>query len=244
MRRKITIALWFVGSVWLITNSAVVAEESIPSIEAQAIAAAEKVDAVSAKMRINTLVKMGDADIESESNGTYEHQRHGNRIVFRIDLNNVVTSRHQGQTRKAEQTVLTISDGSACYVITTQVGRKPTVTKSIAQPGQNIVADENFFTSLKKSYDLRVLPDQNIEGKKAWVIEATPKAASDDQPAKTIHYIQKESGLRVKSTGHDKTGRRIQLTALSQINLKPDIKPDRFLVELPDDVTIVDMTGK
>lgn len=244
MRIIVLTAYCFLSGLWLSTSRTIAAEDSLPAIEAQAIAAAEKVDAVSAKMRINTMMKMGEADIESESNGTYDHQRHGNRVVFRIDLKNVVTSKYQGQTRKAEQTVLTISDGAACYVITTQAGRKPTVTKSIPQSGQTIVADENFFTSLKKSYDLRVLPEQNIEGKKAWVIEAIPKAASDDQPAKTIHYIQKESGLRVKSTGHDKSGRRIQLTALSEINLKPEIKPDRFLVELPDDVTIVDMTGK
>ncbi len=244
MRINVLTAFCFLSGLWLTTSRTIASEDSLPSIESHAIAAAAKLEAVTAKMRINTMMKMGEADIESESNGTYDHQRHGNRIVFRIDLKNVVTSRNQGQTRKAEQSVLTISDGAACYVITTQAGRKPTVTKSIPQPGQTIVADENFFATLKKSYNLRVLPDQNIEGKIAWVIEATPKAAAADQPAKTIHYIQKESGLRVKSTGHDKTGRRIQLTALSQINLKPDIKPDRFLVELPDDVTIVDMTGK
>lgn len=244
MRINFQTAFCFLSGLWLATSPMIASEDSLPSIESQAIAAAEKVDAVSARMRINTMMKMGEADIESESNGTYDHQRHGNRLVFRIDLNNVVTSKYQGQTRKAEQSVLTISDGAACYVITTQAGRKPTVTKSIPQSGQTIVADESFFTSLKKSYNLRVLPDQIVDKKDAWVIEATPKAASADQPAKTIHYIQKESGLRVKSTGHDKSGRRIQLTALSQINLKPEIKPDRFLVELPDDVTIVDMTGK
>lgn len=244
MRINLRTAFLVLSAIWLMTNRSFAAQETLPSIQSQAIAATEKLESVSANMRINAMMKMGEADIESESNGTYEHQRHGNRIVFRIDLVNVVTSKLQGQMRKAEQTVLTMSDGAACYTVTTQAGRKPTVTKSIPQPGQTIMADKHFFTSLKSSFNLRVLPDQTIENKKAWVIEATPKAASADQPARTLHYIQKESGLRVKSTGHDKSGRRIQLTALSQINLNPEIKPDRFLVELPDDVTIVDMTGK
>lgn len=228
----------------LLSSPTALAEETVESIERQAIAACENHKTLSAKMRLTADLTMGAAEIRTESNGTYEHQRQGENVVFRAELKNVVTSKARGQERKVEQTVVTISDGEASYTLTIQPGIKPTATKGAPKPGQTVLADRHFFNSLKKQYDIRVLPDDEVEGKPAWALEATPRQPAPNQPAKSIYYIHKDSGIRVKNTGHDKTGRRIQLTALTDLKLDAPIDSKRFMLDIPDGVTIVDTTGK
>lgn len=220
------------------------AEETIEAIETQSIAACEQHNSISAKMRLSTEMVMGAALVHSESNGSYEHMRNGDQVVFRVEMKNVVTSKVQGQERKVEQTVLTVSDGQSSYTLTTQPGQKPTATKGAPKSGQTVLADRNFFASLKRQYNIRVLPDEEVEGKPAWALEATPKQQIPNQPAKSIYYVHKDSGIRVKNTSHDKDGRRIQLTALTEIKLDAPIDPRRFMIDIPKGVTIVDTTGK
>lgn len=221
-----------------------IAEDSIETIRNQAIAACARHESVSGKIRISADMIIAGATVNSESNGTYEHLRRGEKILFRVDTKNVILSKLQKREGRVDQDITTISDGQYCFTLTERKGRKPTATKAAPQPGQTVLADQYFFQGIILRNELRILPDQKIEGKDTWVIEATPKIPDETQPAKSVYYIQKETGIRVKSTGHDATGKRIQLTALTDLKIDPKLDPRRFIMEIPDGVTIVDLTRK
>lgn len=195
------------------------------------------------KIRIDTVSSTQQVSIHTEALGSYEHLvRKDGKLLFRVDLHNKVTQSANGRSAAVEQSVSTISDGHFAYTLTTQPGQPATALRNLPKPSQTVLADEAFFDGLSRGYHVRVLPDEKIDGKEVWVLEARPKAPAPGRAAKTIHYIQKVSGIRIRSTGHDATGKRVQLTELSDIKIDPPLKQDRFVFKAPAGVKIVDLT--
>ncbi len=200
-----------------------------------------EIHSLTGKIRIDTESSTQQLTVHSEALGSYEHLvRKDGKLLFRVDLQNKVTQSANGRSASIDQSVSTISDGHFSYTLTTQPGQPATALRNLPKPSQTVLGDEAFFDGLSRGYHVRVLPDEKIDGKDVWVLEARPKAPG--RVAKTIHYIQKDHGIRVRSTGHDATGKRVQLTELSDIKIDPPLKQDRFVFKAPAGVKIVDMT--
>ncbi|HKQ49297.1 MAG TPA: hypothetical protein VJZ71_14595 [Phycisphaerae bacterium] len=203
-------------------------------------AAAHK--SLAANITISTDLFASNAQIRSHATGTYEHLRSKGRLLFRVDLKNAVTQTAAGRTAVVDQTIQTVSDGKYAYTISTTAGQPPSATRAQPMPSQTVLADEAFFASLERDFNFRILPDANIESHEVWVLETVPKTRAPGRPAKTIYYLTKESGIRIRSTGHDATGKRIQLTELTDIKLDPPLKPERFVFKPPPGVPVVDLS--
>ncbi|RIK68792.1 MAG: hypothetical protein DCC65_01280 [Planctomycetota bacterium] len=218
--------------------------ESLGAIRAECLSKASAHSTVAAKIRLNTEVISGQVSVVSEANGTYEHQRKGAKLLFRVEMKNQIRTKAGKRVVDDEQAVLTIGDGVHAYTLTHQKGKEPSAVKSMPVASQTLLADEPFFEVLASNFEVRVLPDEKIDAQDVWVLETRPRTPKPGQAAKTLHYIRKDCALRVRSTGHDATGRRIQFSGLSEVKLDPEIDPRRFIFEAPDGVKVMDLTGK
>lgn len=182
--------------------------------------------------------------METEGKGTYEELREGEKIMFRSELTNEIKAEIHGRRNQGTQKVLTISDGRFGYVLTLGPGDRKQAVKTLApKASQALLADGAFFERLRTKYQATVLQDEEVDGKEVWVVEARPTAPGPGEPAKITHYILKDCAIRVRTTGHDAQGRRVQFTGLSEIKLNAEIDLRRFIFEVPRGVEMIDMTG-
>lgn len=219
------------------------AEETLDTILAKCEQNAVKYDTISARIRMSSEMNTGSAVIQSEANGSYEHRRHADKLLYRVEVKNQIKTKTRTRTIENEQDVLTVCDGQFAFTLAEQKGQKPTAVKDLPKASQTLLADRPFFEALVAAFNVTIKPDEQIEGHDVWVLEATPKNPSATQAARSLHYIRKDSAIRVRSSGHDATGRRTQLTSLSDVKLNPPLDAERFLFEAPEGVQVVDMVG-
>lgn len=218
------------------------AEEDLRSIAIKAIEASNKHKTIHAKLVMRMDAGSAAQTMTSLGTGTYEHLVEGSVVKFRMDLENTLTA--ETDAKKITTPVSTISivcDGPSVFTLTDNLGDKNAI-KNIGRANQSFAACKEFFAALFQDNAVKLLPDEKQDGKDVWVIEAQPKSPKRGQVAKTVHYILKDCGLRVKTTGHDPNGVRIQLSLLTEIKLDAPIKPERFVFKIPPGVRVVDLS--
>jgi hypothetical protein len=103
---------------------------------------------------------------------------------------------------------------------------------------------KDMFTELRKDNELKLLPDEKVDGKAAYVIEATPKRPVPDTTTAIKLYYRRDDGVMVKTMTSMKSPQmKMTSTAeMTDIKLNPDVKPERFVFKAPDGVEVQDMT--
>lgn len=218
------------------------ASTSLDQIKTQCVQRCALFTSLSGHIRIFMEAASNKINITSNTHGTYEQLRREGSLLVRCELTSTVTQETNGRTKSDESTLLTISDGRFTHTLSTQPKKPPSATRTLTMPSQTVLADAAFLDGLGRDHHIRVLPDETLDKTEVWVLEAIPKNPARAFIAKTIYYIAKDTGIRIRSTGHDSTGRRIQLTEFTEIKLDPPIKPNRFVFKAPAGVSIVDLT--
>jgi outer membrane lipoprotein-sorting protein len=109
--------------------------------------------------------------------------------------------------------------------------------------GADPLNSESAFKAMGKDFNLKVLPDAAVDGKDAWVIEATPKDSKNaEMMTKMVTYYDKKTGLPIKSVGYGKDGKVVNTMTISDIKTNADIPADRFVFKAPPGVEVMDMT--
>jgi outer membrane lipoprotein-sorting protein len=147
-----------------------------------------------------------------------------------------------GQENKTEMSVTMICDGDSMYTLSTQMGQTmATKQKPDASLGGDL---KKYFEDIIAKHNVKVLPDEKIDGEACFVIEATPKdPAAAASIAKTIMYFRKDIGINVKMVGMDKDGKEVFSNISSDFKINSDIAADRFVFKAPEGVQVMDMTG-
>ena len=143
---------------------------------------------------------------------------------------------------KTETKTLMIADGEFCYTLSETAGQKMAMKMKL-DPSKNNTSKEGF-EQMHKDYNLKLLPDEKIDGKEVYVIEATPKKAKPDTTEVSKFFYAQETGVLVKSVMESK-GEQSKSTITSLMSdVKPnaDIKPERFVFKAPEGVMVMDMT--
>jgi len=91
------------------------------------------------------------------------------------------------------------------------------------------------------------LPDEKLDGKPAYVLEARlrpddPQAATSEI-SRTLYYYDKETGLIVRVLAYDRKGKVASTTITSEIRTDADIAADRFIFEPPEGIKIEELPG-
>lgn len=234
--RRIRIA---VSTVFLFAPALAIGADTLESVEKTIIARSRDVSSLQFDMKTVADYSSAQFSFTQNSQGRYEYLKKGDKMLYRIESKDRSVTK-TGETEKATDSATTIIfDGSFLYSLRDTDGKK-SATKQKA-PNSGWFADQAYFDTMKRSYDLKLLPDETVEGRAVYVIEAKGKAVGAP-PTSTIMYHDKETGLAIKTVTKDGSGKVTSTSTFSNLNINPPISPDRFTFELPPGVELVDLT--
>jgi outer membrane lipoprotein-sorting protein len=215
--------------------------EELDAIEKKVVEQLDKIKSLTSRMAMTQDIKDENMSNKMRSDGTFEYMKKGEKSFFRTDMKMTGETAMKGaEPQKLDGQMQLISDGDVTYIFNEQ-GPMKMAYKTKADKNMNLV-DKDMFKRLKEDHELKVAADADVDGKSCYVVEATPKKPSGPM-TKMVYYMQKDSGLTVKTVGQDKDGKELVVTHMSDIKLNVDIPADRFVFKAPEGVTVMDMTG-
>ena len=218
--------------------------DDLEAAEKRIVEAWGKHKSMSAKIATTNHMEMGDMVMDGKGEGTLEMQREGDKQFIRMELKNAMTRKAGGQETKTDQAMTLIADGEFAYTSSDAMG-KPVVVKSKIDPMMTS-EPKALLAELRKQNDLKLLPEDKVDGQKVFVIEATPKEkkASPGAPAKMVLSFDQEHGVMVKSTALSEDGKPVNTMTYSDLKYDVKIDADRFKFKAPEGVQVIDSTGE
>jgi len=216
------------------------AEETIDSVEKKLAEASGKIKAISYKMTMVSDMTFEGGSSKGESVTLYELQKAGEKFKFRSDTKTSGVTKAGGQEMKMDSTMLLVCDGEFTYTLSEMMGQKM-AQKAKLDPAQDGLSLKSTFAMLRKDYNLKILPDEKVDGKDCFVIEAAAKDANSPV-AKLVYYFAKDLGIMLKSVNSDKDGKPTTTITTADVKLDPTFPPDRFTFKAPAGVEVTDRT--
>jgi len=198
--------------------------------------ASKNLKSFSAKVKMVTEMKQEGFSMTSKMDGTIEMMRKGDHFMMRNETEGVSETSVAGQTNKQETSSVMINDGEYQYTLSEMGGAKSAYKSKHQGPGP----DEDPFQAWRETADLKVLPDESVEGMEVWVIEVTPKEGQFQQ-GKSLLYFHKDSGQMIKMVVNTPDGTPMTTMTYSDIKINPKVDADRFEFKPPPGVTVQEM---
>lgn len=222
----------------LVCGAAAARAESIDDVGKKLDELYDKTTSWSAQMKSEMTVSNPAYSMKTTTVGSYEFMRRGDQYLMHTEMESQTEQQVGGEKNKMAQKMTTVSDGQFNWIHTRGNGPDQ-VMKQKAQPRPK----GGVFENMKQMHTLKLLPDETIDGKPAWVIELTPKAEQATAGAgKSLQYFLKDNGIAAKQITFDPAGKPISTTTLSDIKTGVKFSPDRFVFKAPPGVNVVDMT--
>ncbi|MBI5765215.1 MAG: outer membrane lipoprotein-sorting protein [Planctomycetes bacterium] len=197
-----------------------------------------KLKSMSAAQIVEVNSETADFKMVSHTSGKYEFVRKGDTTLFRLESETTSVTTVAGNQVKMDQKMTMICDGKFNYTISDSMGQK-TAMKSAVQKNDMSVAGKGFFDTLKKDNNLKLLSDEKVDGKEAFVLEVVPKSKGAGLSVSRSHYyLQKDTGIVVKSVMFDEAGKPMTTVLMNNVKINPDIPGDRF--KAPEGVKFMD----
>jgi outer membrane lipoprotein-sorting protein len=220
--------------------SAATAEESLESVAKRMEEVGSKLKSMSATQIIEVQSESADFKMVSHTSGKYEYTRKGDTTLWRLESETTSVSTVAGKEVKSDQKVTMVCDGKFNYTVTDMMGQTSAM-KSAIQKNINSVAGKGFFEHLKKDNTLKLLPEDKVDGKAAYVIEAIPTSKGPEVSISRTHYFMlKESGIVAKTIMFDSQGKPMTTVVMTNLKINPDIPGERFVFKAPAGVQLLD----
>lgn len=228
----------------LFVSGTALAADTLEDVEKKILALSEKNKTLTAKTATSTDIEGPGMRMKSKSEGAYETARRGDKTLMRMEGKTSGTTKIADQPEtKTEGKSLVIADDQFLYTLSDTDGQKMAIKMKVDPTKMNATSKEGF-DQMRKDHNLKLLPDEKIDGKEAYVIEATPKKPKPETTELSKFYYSKENGVLVKSVMESKGPQsKSNVTfSLSEIKTNVDIKPERFVFKAPEGVEVMDMT--
>ena len=235
------------GMALSLTAQAAVGEE-LAAVEKKICASWEKHKSMTGKMTMEMQMEQGSMVMESKGEGTHEIMRKGEQVLSRTEMKNTMVQKMGEQEMKMSQEVTIIVDGEFAYTLSVQdmMGQQTKMAvKSDIDP-QMSGDPKALFEQLAKDNELKLLPEETVDGKKVYVIAATPKErpAAPGAPSKTVFHFDQQDGYMVKMVTYTAEDKPLTTVSYSDVKLGVDLQPSRFVFEAPEGVQVIDQTGQ
>ncbi len=182
---------------------------------------------------------------KSTSEGQFQAMRKGDKSLSRMETKSRMTFKVGDQEQTQEYSSTMINDGEFVYTVSDAAGQKMAMKMKpdSKMAGSDPLNSEAAFKAMTKDFNVKVLPDATVDGKDAWVLEATPKDKSGGNPmSRMVTSYDKKTGLPLKSVGYDKDGKVLNTMTISNVKTNADIPAERFVFKAPPGVEVMDMT--
>jgi outer membrane lipoprotein-sorting protein len=211
--------------------------DDFEKIEKQINESSRKIKSMRAKSKTTTEIKTEGYQNHSNSEGTYEFVRDGDKAMMRMESKDSGETKFGDQVQKSESTSLSVNDGEYMYTYSVVNGQKSAMKmKSQAD------WDANPFATMREHYDFKLTGEDKHEGAAVWVIEVTPKAGGDMAAGgKMVQWYRQDCGFPVKTIAYDQTGKPMTTNIYTDVELNASIPPDRFVFKAPEGVEVMDM---
>lgn len=223
--------------------------DELEAVEKKIITAWDRHKTITARMVTTVHLQMSTMVLDGRGEGTVEMMKKGGKLLMRMELKKTITRSGSGQAEtKSEQQFKTIIDGNFTYTVTTtdvldQEEPKQTAVKSFIEPKTSL-SPKILLRYLHQKKSLRLLPEETVDGKTAFVIETTPKAegAQHLSVMRKLYYFQQESGCLVKTVMYSPAGEPATVVSWTDLRFDVDLDPDRFVFRPPFGVPVLDYT--
>ena len=230
------------GVAVILLSSVAALADTIESAEKAIIEKNGKLSALQAKVATTQNMQTPQMKYEAQSETAYECMKKADKWLYRAETKTKSTSAVGGQEQKQDGTVLIVCDGEFVWTSSDMGGQK-TVMKNRPSTQYAMLTDKAYFDNLRKDYELKLLPDETVDGKATWAIQATPKQpAGEGMIAELVNYFDKDSGVNLKTVGKDSAGKVVMTSVTKDMKLNPTLAADRFVFKAPEGVQVMDMT--
>ena len=222
--------------------------ETVESIEQKVLAAHEKVTSYTADFDMVSTMGQVPPAMKSTASGRMESLNKDGVLRFRAEMVNKV----QAGPQPMEAKTLSVFDGIYLYTQTETMGQTVAMKMKlddvqIGQGGMTPLGPKAMFEQLRKTFEVAVAPEEQVNGRDAYVLEMTPKAVPGQAapPAgfgKMKLYLDKETGVTLKMVMSDQAGSPIMTQTYKNVKINPTVEPSRFVYTPPPGVTVMDMS--
>jgi outer membrane lipoprotein-sorting protein len=180
-----------------------------------------------------------DYKMQMHTNGTYEWVRKdGDITLYRMESMTKTLTEVAGQKTETKSESLAVCDGTYVYTLVDTDGTKMAtkIKQPPALPGETVNNDAEW--------DMRLLPDEKVDGAACWVVEMTPKPGTPSAAAgggKTVNWFRQDNGWLVKMISYSPDGKPMYTTEYKDLEVDGQIDPSRFTFSLPPGVSLTEM---
>jgi outer membrane lipoprotein-sorting protein len=239
MKRRVT---YMAGAAVVLFCTSTVLAETLDEVLKAIVDKAESCQSQQARIISAQQIHNPQMKMDSQSEMAYECLKKGDQWLYRSESKTKTTSTLGDQEIKQAGTVLVVFDGEYAWTMSDMGGQKVAV-KNRPTAAFSMVANKAYFDNLKQSFTLKALPDETVDGKAAWVIEATRREASPEgMLAVLVSYFDKETGISLKSVGKDSQGKEVMTSTTKDIKVNSPLPADHFVFKAPEGVQVMDMT--
>lgn len=225
--------------------------DEVTDVTNKIIEAWEKHTSISGKVHSVNQTGSGPVATRSENEGTYEVLRKDGKLMYRLEMvTNMQVGKPEQMPREGEspaqepqvikQKVLLIIDGTDTYTLTESDG-EVTAAKGRLRPERSPDPRTLFASVIPKS-DLKLLPEETLDGQPVWVIEVKPKPEQAQRFGRIVYYFRHD-GVQVKEVIYGGEGETARTMTVTDVKVDAEIDPKRFVFEPPPGVEVKDMTN-
>jgi hypothetical protein len=245
--RKTVRMVWLAGAVLGLSFIPARADE-LDAVQKKICEAWAKHKSITAKITLEQRFELGGMVLQTKGDGIFECMRKGDKTLSRTELKLTTTQKFGDEEKKMDQEMLSIVDEQYSYTLSSSdfEGQKRTIAvKGEIDPQMN-PDPQVMFKRVAQDHDLKLMPEEAIDGKKVFVIAATPKEKMESPaaPAKNLFYFLQEAGVLTKVVGVGQDDKPLQTMTYSDFKFDVDLKPERFEFKAPEGVEVIDQTKK
>lgn len=219
------------------------AADTLETVEKEVASKFESVESVTADFTFLQKVKSAQFSAEARRSGSYAYKKgDGGLRKFRMEMKTKSTQKMSGNETTVESNTLIVDNGKLVLSMTTQANAQPSVTKTQSDPKAISGGGGAAIEQLKRSYEIKLLPEEKVEGLTCYTIEGKPKEPMPGLPVTNKSYFAKDSGILVKMEGFDQSGEVIQSMVYTNIKVNVPVSSDKFTLEIPENAQVIDMT--
>ena len=227
----------------LLLAATVQAGDTLESVEKRLGAQWEKLSSMSARFDLVRKEIRDGVPMTTSGQGKFESLKYDDRRLYRTDLDSRTQPDDKSTKGISEKSATMIDDGVYLYTLSTRTTRPvPAAVKMVSQPGGLGGNGKAMLGLMRKTHDLRLLPDQSISKQACYVVEATRKGAPRGGAVRKMIFFRRADGIVLEMRGFDARGEQIMTMTYRDIKLNPKIDPRRFIFKAPPGVKIVDRT--